>query len=63
MLKSLGILMGGVFVGAVAVEVVRKKCPDAMDELYARVCGFASETKEAFKNGYKKATETRAATA
>ena len=62
MLKSLGILIGGVFVGAVSVEVVRKKCPDALDKLYARTREIASEVKEAFKNGYKKANEPRAAT-
>ena len=62
MLKSLGILIGGVFVGAVSVEVIRKKCPDALDKLYARTREIASETKEAFKNGYTKASESRAAT-
>lgn len=63
MLKSLGILIGGVFIGAVSVEVVRKKCPDALDKLYARTREIASETKEAFKNGYTKASKPRAATA
>ncbi|MBA7610346.1 hypothetical protein ES703_17554 [subsurface metagenome] len=63
MLKSLGILIGGVFIGAVSVEVVRRKCPDALDKLYARTREIASETKEAFKNGYEKASQPRAATA
>jgi len=63
MLKSLGILIGGVFVGAVSVEVVRKKCPDALDKLYAKTREVASEVKEAFKNGYEKARQPRAATA
>jgi len=62
MLKSLGILLGGVFVGAVSVEVVRKKCPDALDKLYAKTREVASEVKEAFKNGYEKASQPRAAT-
>ena len=62
MLKSLGILIGGVFVGAVSVEVVRRKCPDALDKLYTRTREIASEVKEAFKNGYKKASEPRVAT-
>ena len=60
MLKSLGILIGGVFVGAVSVEVVRKKYPDALDKLYARTREIAYEAKEAFKNGYRKAGEPRA---
>jgi len=57
MLKSLGILIGGVFVGAVSAEVVRKKYPDAMDKLRAKACQITSEAKEAFKNGYHNATQ------
>ncbi len=30
MLKSLGILIGGVFIGAVGVEVVSRKYPDTV---------------------------------
>ena len=63
MLKTLGILIGGVFVGAVSVEVVRKKCPDAMDKLCAKTREITSEVKEAFKNGYEKGSQPRAATA
>ena len=63
MLKSLGILIGGVFVGAVSVEVIRRKCPDTFDNLYAKTRKIASEVKEAFKNGYEKASQPRAATA
>jgi len=63
MLKSLGILIGGVFVGAVGVEVVRRKCPDALDKLYAKAREVASEVKEAFKNGYKNASQTKSAAA
>ena len=63
MLKSLGILIGGVFVGAVSVEVVRRKCPNAMDKLYKKTRETASEIKEAFKNGYVKASRPKPATA
>ncbi len=63
MFKSLGILIGGVFVGAVSVEVVRRKCPDALDKLYKKTREVASEAKEAFKNGYEKASQPKAATA
>jgi len=63
MLKSLGILIGGVFVGAVSVEVIRRKCPDALDKLYNKTREVASEVKEAFKNGYEKASQPRPATA
>jgi len=63
MFKGLGILIGGVFVGAVGVEVVRKKYPDAMDKLRATACRIASEAKEAFKNGYHNATQPKPAAA
>jgi len=63
MLKTLGILIGGVFVGAVSVEVVRRKCPDALDTLYAKTSEVASEVKDAFKNGYEKASQPKPAAA
>lgn len=63
MLKSLGILIGGVFVGAVSIEVIRRKCPGALEKLYKKTRETASEIKEAFKNGYEKASKTRTATA
>jgi len=63
MLKSLGILIGGVFVGAVSVEVFHKKCPDALNKLYKKTREVTSEVKEAFKNGYEKASQPKAATA
>ena len=63
MLKTLGILIGGVFVGAVSVEVVRRKCPDTTDKLYAKTREVASEIKEAFKNGYEKASLPKPAAA
>jgi len=63
MLKSLGILIGGVFVGAVSVEVIRRKCPDTLDKFYKKTCEAASEIKEAFKNGYEKASQPKTATA
>jgi len=59
MLKGLGILIGGVFVGAVSAEVVRKKYPDTVDKLHAKVRQITSEAKEAFKNGYQNATQPK----
>jgi len=55
MIKGLGILIGGIFIGAVGVEVVRKKYPDALDKLYARTREVASEAKESFRRGYENA--------
>ena len=57
MLKDLGILLGGVFVGAVTAEIIRKKCPDVGDKLCTKVCSVASGVKEAFKTGYESATQ------
>ena len=59
MIKSLGILIGGVFIGAVGVEVTRKKYPEALDKLYAKTCDAASGAKEAFKKGYADAVQTQ----
>ena len=68
MIKSVGILIGGIFVGAVGAEIFRRKCPDvmdvstdfickkcleAMDKLYTKTCEVASGIKEAFKTGYE----------
>lgn len=61
MLKTLGVLAGGLFVGAVGVEVLRRKCPDALDRLYATVRKIASEAREAFKSGYENATRPKPA--
>jgi hypothetical protein len=61
MLKTLGIMIGGVFVGAVGSEVLHKKYPGALEKLYTRPREMAREMKEAFKNGYKKANQSGAA--
>jgi len=61
MLKSLGILIGGVFIGAVGVEVARKKYPKSLDKLYAKTCEVASGAKEAFKKGYANAVQPQQA--
>lgn len=60
MIKTLGIIIGGVFVGAVGVEVVRKKYPETLDKLYARTREIASQAKTSFKNGYEKAARAGA---
>ena len=61
MVKSLGAMIGGIFVGAVGVEIIRRKCPDALDKLYARTCEISSEVKEAFKKGYENAMQSQKA--
>ena len=61
MLKSLGILLAGIFIGAVGAELIRRKCPDALDKLYAKTREAASGAKEAFNNGYQNATQPKQA--
>ena len=63
MIKSLGILIGGVFVGAVGAEIIRKKYPDTLDKLYTRTCEITSGMKEAFKKGYENAMQSQEAAA
>jgi hypothetical protein len=59
MLKSLGILVGGVFVGAVAAEVFRRKYPKALSKVSAKVRDVASQAEVAFKKGYESATRSK----
>ena len=63
MFKTLGILIGGVFIGAIGAEIVRRKYPDTVDKLQAKTRQIASEAKEAFKNGYQNATQPKPAAA
>jgi len=61
MIKSLGILIGGLFIGAVSVEVIRKKYPKALYKLHSKTCELASGAKEAFKKGYANAVQPKQA--
>jgi len=61
MIKSLGILIGGIFVGAIGAEIIRKKYPKALDKLYSKTCEMASGVKEAFKEGYASAMRSQQA--
>jgi len=61
MIRSLGILIGGVFVGAVCAEIIRKKYPKAMNDVYAKTCEITSGVKEAFKKGYANAMQSQQA--
>ena len=56
MFKSLAVLMGGVFVGAVAMEVMRKAYPKTLDKVYERTREIASGAREAFNRGYEGVT-------
>ncbi len=57
MVKSLGVLLGGVFVGAVGIELVRRKYPEALNGLYGKARYATNGAIEAFKKGYEKAVQ------
>lgn len=57
MAKTLGVLLGGMFVGAVGAEVLRRKYPDCMDKLCAKVKQATLAARQAFKEGYQSVTE------
>lgn len=59
MFKSLGALIGGIFVGAVAVELIHRKYPKALDKLCAKTREITSGAKEAFWKGYENAKQPR----
>lgn len=54
-MKSLGVLIGGIFVGAVGMEIIRRQYPDALNKLCKRTCEITSGIEESFKKGYKNA--------
>ena len=53
MFNSLGAVIGGIFLGAVGVEIVRRKSPGAIDKFYAKTREITSGITEAFKRGYE----------
>ena len=61
MIKGLGIMLGGIFVGAVGAEIIRRKCPNVLDKLCTKTCEMTSGVKEAFKKGYENAVQSQKA--
>ncbi len=59
MFYGLGAVIGGVFLGAVGVEILHRKCPDTIDKLYAKAREVTSGITEAFKRGYEDAGSSR----
>ena len=52
MLKGLGILAGGIFIGAVGAEIIRRAHPVSLDKLRAKMCQFTDAVRDAFMEGY-----------
>jgi len=68
MIKGLGIMIGGIFIGAVGMEIIHKKYPKALKSCYKKAGKMASgakeicrEAKEAFKAGYENVTQAQKA--
>ena len=59
MVKSLVVLIGGVFVGAVSAEIIRKKYPNVINDVYTKTREITSGVKEAFKKGYANAVQSQ----
>lgn len=59
MFNGLGTVIGGIFLGAVGVEIVRRKCPDTIDKLRAKARKVTSGMADAFKRGYENASSSR----
>ncbi len=53
MIKGIGILVGGVFIGALGVEIVRRAWPGGFDSLHSKVGEFGDVARDAFMEGYR----------
>ncbi len=67
-IKTLGVLLAGVFVGTVAIEILNKKNPEFMKKVWKKANNTVKASrkslnaaKEAFIEGYKE-TATQPAT-
>lgn len=52
MIKTLGVLISGIFIGAVVMEIARKRCPENLDTLYSKISNITDDIKETFKEGF-----------
>ncbi len=57
MLKTLGVLVGGLFAGAVVMEVIHRKYPEGLDKLCSSAGDLVDGMKEGFKEGYQSMTQ------
>jgi len=54
MLKIIGVLAGGIFVGAVGMELVYEKYPKTVTKFRKKVRRAIWETKDTIRDGYNK---------
>jgi len=53
MFKTFGVVIAGVFIGAILAEVIRKTKPQLLDKVEEKAGNFFSDFKSAFKEGYQ----------
>lgn len=52
-MKTVGIVLAGVFVGVVITEIIFKTKPEAFKNVEKKACDFVASFKSAFSEGYK----------
>ena len=58
MYKTLGIVIGGMFAGAVVMEVLHKKCPNTVAKIYSTADDLTAGIADGFKEGYQSVTKS-----
>ena len=58
MFKTLGAVVGGLFVGAVVMEVIHRKYPNSLEKFYSAAGDLAGGMKDGFKEGYQSMTQS-----
>ncbi len=53
-MKTLGVVLAGVFAGVVIVEIMRQTSPGSFKGVEEKACDLVSSLKGAFKEGYQK---------
>jgi hypothetical protein len=53
MFKTFGVIVAGVFIGAVLTEVLRQAKPHILEAVEGKAGNFFADFKSAFKEGYK----------
>ncbi|MBW7990937.1 MAG: hypothetical protein FVQ84_13105 [Planctomycetes bacterium] len=61
MIKSMGILIGGIFIGAVGAEIICKNYSKTIKSVYDKTCSITSGITEAFNKGYANAMQSQEA--
>lgn len=58
MLKEVGILAGGIFIGAAGAEIVRRSCPGGLTRMRKTLADMTGAAREAFVEGYRESLGT-----